>query len=37
MIVKMRTNDDGWEYFNCPKGVKVRELTSKQWEFGFLK
>ena len=33
MIVKMKTNDEGWEYFNCPKGVKVRELTNDQWKF----
>ncbi len=33
MIVKVRTNDEGWEYFNCPKGVKIRRLTKEQWKY----
>ena len=31
MIVKLRTVDDGWVYFNALKGVKVRKLTNEQW------
>lgn len=32
MIVKVRTTDDGWEYYNCSKGVKVRSLAKEQWK-----
>lgn len=30
MIVKLRTNGNGWEYFDCPSGVKARLLTKEQ-------
>ena len=33
MIIKLRTKDAGWEYFNCFKGVKVRRLTKEQVNF----
>ena len=33
MIVKVMTVDNGWEYFNCPKGVKARTLRKEQWKF----
>jgi len=33
MIVKIQTNDCGWEYFNVPKGLKTRLLTEEQTKY----
>ena len=34
MIVKIRTTDEGWIFFNVEKSVKSRCLTKEQYDFG---
>lgn len=34
MILKMRTLDEGWYYYQVPKNIKYRKLTDKQYKFG---
>lgn len=34
MILKLRTVDEGWVYYNINQRVKVRRLTKEQYENG---
>ena len=34
MIVKVRTQDEGWLFFPVTKNVKVKTLTEEQCKFG---
>jgi len=34
MILKMRTVDEGWYYYQVPKNIKYRTLTKEQYNSG---
>ena len=34
MILKLRTMDEGWVYYNIDRKIKVRPLTKEQYRFG---
>jgi hypothetical protein len=34
MILKLRTLDDGWVYYDITRKIKVRDLTKEQYQNG---